>query len=108
MKLLLDESIPRKLSAYFPPEFDIHTVPQQGWAGTKNGELLSLAAENGYRALITADRGIEHQQDLRQLQITIIVLIAHRTRLDDLAPLVPRAIEVLQSRDAIGVYHVAA
>ncbi len=107
MKLLLDESIPRKLSDYFPDQFEVFTVPQLGWAGTKNGELLKLAADHNFRALITADKGIEYQQNIATLPVTIVILIAHRTRAADLAPLVPRALEVLQQTNDIGVYRVA-
>ncbi len=64
MKLLLDESVPRRLAASFPESFTVHTVQQMGWAGTGNGLLLSLAAGRGVDALVTVDRGIEHQQNL--------------------------------------------
>ena len=107
MKLLLDESIPRKLSGYFPDRFEVLTVPQMGWAGTKNGELLKLAADHNFRALITADKGIEYQQNIATLPVTILVLTAHRTRAADLAPLVPRALELLQQTNDIGIYRVA-
>ena len=61
MKLLLDESVPRKLASYFPDPLKIFTVPDMGWTGTSNGTLLALAAEHNFFALITADRGIEYQ-----------------------------------------------
>ena len=86
MKLLLDESIPRRLSGHFPDQIAISTVQEMGWAGTKDGKLLSLASEYQFRALITADRGIEHQQNLSELPLTVIVLIAYRTRVEELAP----------------------
>jgi hypothetical protein len=62
MKLLLDESVPRSLGTAFPDHFEIQTVQQAGWAGTKNGELPSLIREHDYSPLITADKGIAHQQ----------------------------------------------
>jgi hypothetical protein len=43
MKILLDEWIDRKLAREFVG-YEIKTVPQMGWAGTKNGALLALAA----------------------------------------------------------------
>lgn len=108
MKLLLDESIPKKLSSSFPARFTIQTVPQMGWAGTKNGELLQLAASNGFYALITADQGIEYQQNQKNLPLSIIVLITHRTRLADLLPLIPRVVEILGQNQEIGIYHAKA
>ena len=47
MRLLLDESVPRRrrLGTAFPAAYEVRTVPQMGWAGTGNGELLRLAAD---------------------------------------------------------------
>jgi hypothetical protein len=42
MKLLLDECIDRKLAREFVG-CEVKTVPQMGWAGVKNGQLLALA-----------------------------------------------------------------
>ncbi len=67
MKLLLDESIPRQIKAFFPESFELHTVQQMGWAGSRNGALLQQAATHGFDAFITADQGIEHQQNLERL-----------------------------------------
>ena len=61
MKLLLDESVPRRLAASFPKSFNSQTVQEMGWARTGNGLLLSLAANQGFDTLVTVDRGIEHQ-----------------------------------------------
>ena len=51
MKLLLDEQVPRQLAALFPDEFEVRTVQQMGWAGTKNGQLLQLASEHQFVAM---------------------------------------------------------
>lgn len=63
MRLLLDEPVPRGLAASFPDHFEVQTVPRMGWAGTGNGALLRLAADHGFDALITVDRGIAHKQN---------------------------------------------
>lgn len=41
MKILLDESLPRKLKYDFPEEHIIFSVRDKGWLGKKNGELLA-------------------------------------------------------------------
>ena len=107
MKLLLDESIPRRLAEHFPKDMDLRTVPQMGWAGMKNGELLASAASEGFTALITADRGIEYQQNSSSLLISVVIMRSYRTRLEDLTPLVPQAIEILRNESEIGVFSVA-
>ena len=75
MKLLLDESLPRQLADHFPDEFEINTVQRMGWAGSKNGDLLRLAASHGFDALITADQGIEHQQNIDRLPVPVVVMM---------------------------------
>lgn len=42
MKLVLDECIDRKFARKIF-DYEIKTVPQMGWAGVKNGQLLALA-----------------------------------------------------------------
>jgi hypothetical protein len=44
MRLLLDESLPKKLKARLAPH-EVRTVPEMGWAGKTNGELLRLAEQ---------------------------------------------------------------
>jgi predicted nuclease of predicted toxin-antitoxin system len=108
MKLLLDESIPRQLAKSFPEKFEVLTVAQMGWSGTANGALLKLAKEHGFDALITADRGIAHQQNPSTLPVSVVVMIANRTRLQELQPLVQSVVDLLLKQTTIGVYHVAA
>lgn len=43
------------------------TVQRQGWTSMKNGKLLALAAEAGFDVLLTADKGMEYQQNLAAL-----------------------------------------
>lgn len=106
MKLLLDESIPRRLARSFPESFTVQTVRQMGWAGSGNGRLLSLAADQGFDALVTVDRGMEYQQNLRELPIPVIVILAHRNRLPDLQPLVPHVMEVLGETLEKAIYRI--
>jgi hypothetical protein len=54
MKLLLDECIDRKFAREFV-DYEIKTVPQMGWAGVKNGQLLALS-EAEFDVFITVDR----------------------------------------------------
>ncbi len=63
MNVLLDECLPRKLKDGLPGP-TVSTVPEMGWAGTKNGTLLRLA-EAAFEIFITADRNVECQQNPR-------------------------------------------
>ena len=93
MKLLLDECIDRKFAREFVDR-EMKTVPQSGWAGVKNGQLLALA-EAEFDVFITVDRNLSFQQNLPQFDITVIVLQAPSNRLADLKPLAPKVLAIL-------------
>ena len=93
MKLLLDECIDRRLAKDLEAH-DVKTVPQMGWAGIKNGELLTLA-ENEFDVFITVDRNLSFQQNLPKFNIAVLVLNAPSNRLADLRPLAPKILSTL-------------
>ena len=93
MRLLLDECVPKRLKRELPGH-EARTVQDLGWAGITNGALLRLA--NGqFDALLTVDQGIEYQQNLSGLSISIVVMMAPSNDLDDLRPLLPGVEEAL-------------
>ncbi len=95
MKLLLDECIDRRLAKDLEGH-DIRTVPQMGWAGVKNGELLELA-EREFDVFITVDRNLSFQQNLPKFNIAVLVLHAASNRLADLKLLAPKILLTLPS-----------
>ncbi len=93
MKLLFDECIDCRFTREFVG-YQVKTVPQMGWAGVKNGQLLALA-EAEFDVLITVDRNLSFQQNLPQFNIAVIVLQAPSNRLADLKPLAPDVLAIL-------------
>ncbi len=93
MRLLLDECIDRRLSRELTAH-EVITVPQMGWAGIKDGQLLTLA-ETEFDVFITVDRNLSFQQNLSQFNIAVIVLQASSNRLTDLKPLAPKILAIL-------------
>jgi len=87
MRLLLDESVPRKLR-FALPKHEVRTVVDMGWSGRKNGELLFLAAAE-FDAFITVDKNLPYQQNQATLPIVVVVLDAIANDLSSLLPLVP-------------------
>ena len=75
MKLLLDENLPRRLKTDFPTH-EIYSVPDKGWNGIKNGELLQLMIEDHFDALLTFDKNLQHQQNFQKFPITVFILSA--------------------------------
>lgn len=102
MKVLLDECIPRKFKTQLVGHNCV-TVPDSGFTGKKNGELLKLAVEAGFDVFVTLDRGIEYQQNLAAHKLAILVLRAKSSRLDDLISHVPRLLEILRANPKSGL-----
>ncbi len=67
-----------------------------GWAGTKNGTLLRLV-EREFDVFLTNDQNLEHQQNLKQVDLAIIVLVALTNDIEDLKPLMPAANEAIRT-----------
>ena len=95
MRILLDESLPRPLSRLLAwPE--VRTVTQMGWTSLNNGALLHEASTS-FDVLLTADQGMEFQQNLNQLPIAVVVLAAPTNRIESLEPLLPELTAVLET-----------
>jgi predicted nuclease of predicted toxin-antitoxin system len=95
MKLLLDENLPHQLRHELRGH-DVITAAFMGWSGIENGELLTVAAANAFDAIITNDRGIEHEQNLQSLPLAVVVLMARANTLEAIRPLVPNLLAQLQ------------
>jgi hypothetical protein len=92
---VLDESLPKRLGSLITGH-EVVTVVEAGWSGFTNGRLLEVA-QYRYDCLLTIDGGFVFQQSLAQFAIAVLVLRARTNRIADLAPLVPRVLEVLPS-----------
>ena len=95
MRVLLDECLPRKLKREVQAEV-VETVPEMGWAGTKNGSLLRLV-EQEFDVFLTNDQNLEHQQNLKTLDLAVVVLVAFTNDVEDLRPLMPAANETIST-----------
>ena len=84
MRLLLDESVPRRFARSLATHV-VRTTVEMGWSGIKNGELLARAA-NEFDALVTVDKNLEYQQNLKALPIAVVVLYARSNELPYLLP----------------------
>ena len=104
MKILLDECIDRRFAKFLKGN-SVSTVPQAGWAGIKNGELLARA-DKIFDIFITVDRNLSFQQHLPRFKIKVIVLQAKGNKLSDLEPLVPRILSKLRESKIPQMIHI--
>ncbi len=104
MRILLDESLPRRLSGELAGH-TVSTVVEAGWSGVKNGRLLTLAAAR-FDVFVTADQNLQYQQNLADLPLAVIVLVARDNRLPALLPLVPDLLVCLSRLTPISLMRI--
>lgn len=73
MLVLFDHGTPKGLVRALAGH-TIHTAQSKGWDTLSNGALLDAAEDAGFELLLTTDRRIRHQQDLRARRIAVVVL----------------------------------
>ena len=95
MKLLLDENLPHKLRLHLPGH-DVFTSAYMGWAGIRNGDLLSRAATAGFDAMLTLDAGIEYEQNLINLPCSVIIIRAASNAFEHVQPHIPAILTAIQ------------
>ena len=73
MVVLFDHGTPKGLIRALPGH-TVHTAQSKGWGTLSNGALLDAAEEAGFEVLLTTDRRIRYQQNLRVRRIALVVL----------------------------------
>jgi predicted nuclease of predicted toxin-antitoxin system len=96
MRILIDECLDERLRGSFSGH-DCQTARYAGFAGLKNGELLSAAESARFEVLLTADQGLEYEQNLTGRKIAVIIFHAKSIRLKDLLPHIPACVALLPS-----------
>ncbi|MDQ3665707.1 MAG: DUF5615 family PIN-like protein [Acidobacteriota bacterium] len=93
MRILIDECLDWRLCRALSSH-DCVSVQKLGWAGLTNGALLRKA-ERDFDVFITGDRNLIFQQQLSNLDISVLVLHAESTQLRHTIQLIPKVLSVL-------------
>lgn len=80
MLILLDNNAPRGLGRALAGRTAAE-ARERGWATLKNGDLLTVAEEAGFEVLVTSDKSIRYQQNLKGRKIALVVLSQGRWEL---------------------------
>ena len=94
MRILLDECLPARLGRDLVGH-EVSTAPKMGWAGLKNGALLTRAVAAGFDVFLTVDKKLPKQQKLAAYAIAVVVLRCATNDIDDLKKLVPELLTKL-------------
>ena len=95
MRILLDNCVPWRLGAALTGH-EMSSVVRLGWAALSDGELLDAMGDR-FDLLVTVDKNLQFQQDLRRRPFAIAVLRAKSNRIHDLLPLVPQLLAALSA-----------
>ena len=73
MRVLFDHNTPRAV-AHALVGHEVTRAAQRGWEEDANGELLAKAEAADFEVLVTSDKNIRYQQNLKHRTIAIVVL----------------------------------
>jgi len=88
LKILIDECTPWVVKTRLA-HLQVTSVQEMGWRGIRNGELLGRA-EAVFDVLVTTDRNLRYQQNLKGRRLAVIVLPSNRV------PVVVRLLKVIE------------
>lgn len=103
-RVLLDENLPNVLADKLP-EHEVRTVEEAGWKGTKNGQLLRLAASS-FDVFLTGDRSIPHQQPVAKMALGFVILALGSLALNDIIPFLREIDEAIEAVGSGEVIHI--
>jgi PIN like domain len=73
MKILFDNGTPKPIARSLTGHIVVR-ARQIGWHELENGELMRRAQDAGYDVLLSTDKNIRYQQNLRGRRIALVVL----------------------------------
>ncbi len=88
MKILLDECVTRKLKSRLA-DYEVYTVTEMNWNGLKNGNLMRSAIDAGFDMLLTIDKHLQFQQNLKSYAIIVVVFDVEKSKIEFLDELMP-------------------
>jgi hypothetical protein len=73
MRILLDQGTPVPLRAFLK-NHTVSAAAEVGWDRLRNGDLLTAAEKAGFDMLLTTDKNLQYQQNLKERRIAIVVI----------------------------------
>lgn len=96
MKILLDECVTKKVKTALT-DYEVFTVFDMGFSGLKNGQLLRKAQENHFDIILTIDKNMDHQQNIKKFNISIVVLETLNSNFNTIKESLPEFIERMKT-----------
>jgi predicted nuclease of predicted toxin-antitoxin system len=101
VKILFDQGTPAPLRKFLAAH-EVVTAFERGWGALQNGELLAVAEQEGFAAIVTTDQNLRYQQNLPHRRLAIVVLTTTDwRRIRQEADSVVRAVATLSPGDYV-------
>lgn len=88
MRVLLDNCVPYRAKLLFTGHEVTH-AKDVGWGELENGKLLAAAGSAKFDVMLTIDKKIRDQQNLRSLPVTVFEIDSPDSRLPEIQRLTP-------------------
>ncbi len=93
-RILLDNNLDHRFGRLLFGHEVVH-ARRQGWAELRNGDLVSAAERENFDVLITGDKNLRYQQNLKGRRLSIVTLNSRLISMRHIAPLAPAVIQAL-------------
>ena len=93
MNVLLDHCLDWRLGRALPGH-TVKAVGKLGWARLKDRPLLAKASRQ-FDVLVTSDKNLPYQQNLRSFAIAVAILDVPSNRIEDCLPKMPLLLKTL-------------
>ena len=103
MRILLDENVSPRFGRLLVGH-EVEAVAGSRLRSTQDGPLIQIAEER-YDAFVTMDKGILHQQNLKDNLLIIVLMRGPNNRYETLARMAPQVLQFLEDSvpGAIGI-----
>jgi len=105
MKILIDECLPKRTKSLLT-SYTVFTTEEMGWASLENGDLLKAAVESEFDILLTVDKNLEYQQNIKSFNISVVVFDVHINKIENISPLIPKLIDKINTFEKGIVYYI--
>jgi hypothetical protein len=103
-RVLLDHNVPAKLVRLLTA-FDVKLADQLGWAELRNGKLLEAAEDNGFDVLLTGDKTLAAENEMRGRKIGMVAMSANNWKIvRDYVPAISEALHKCKPAQVLPVF----
>jgi len=102
MRILFDQGTPVAIRHALRGH-SVSTAREQGWSTLSNGDLLRAAEEAGFEVLLTTDKNLPYQVNLKGHKLAVVIL--SRNRWSIVQPKLPQIVAAVNSASP-GTYSV--